>query len=125
MSGTTNVNAEAAVGAAVCWDQYAINLGYSFNYTLTASQPVYLKCAPQNNGSAIIDSTTPIVQSLPSTKDNKIYIYLGVAYSATNIELTVNHPVYYQNGSAVALWTGIPAETTSVTINTWQNVTTP
>lgn len=110
MSGTTNVNAEASVGAGVVWDQYTVSLGYSFNTTgatlaLTTQKPVYVKCAPQSNGSAIIDSTTPIVQDLPNTEDGKIYIFLGMAYSATNIELIPEHPIYYYKSGAIRIWT--------------------
>jgi len=111
-SYTTNFSAESDVGAAYCWDRYIFALGYSFNttgaaLTLTTKTPVYLKCSPQTNGSAIMDSTTPIVQALPSTADGKIYIFLGVAYSATNIELFTCHPVYYHDGTAIRQWTGV------------------
>lgn len=111
MSGTTNVAAGSNVSATVVWDQYALALGYSFNrtgsaLTLTTKKPVYVKCAPQADGSAIMDSTEPIVQDLPTTADGKIYIYLGIAYSATNIELTLNNPVYHYYNGAIRLWTG-------------------
>ena len=124
MTGTTNVNANANVGATVTWEQYTLALGYSFNTTgqaleLTYPAPVYVKCAPQSNGSAIIDSTTPYVQALPSTDDGKIYIYLGMAYSATNIELVPVHPVYYYKDGAVRLWAN---PTTSVPSHTHGNI---
>lgn len=122
-SYTTNLSAESDVPATYCWEQYAFSLGYSFNrtgeaLTLTTKTPVYIKAAPQSDGSAIIDSTTPYVQSLPSTADGKIYIYLGIAYNATNVELYVEHPVYYHDGTAIKLWTGgvssgLPAVTAS------------
>lgn len=110
-SYTTNLSAESDVPAAYCWEQYAFVLGYSFNttgaaLTMTSKTPVYIKCAPQSDGSAIIDSTTPFVQALPSTADGKIYIFLGVAYSATNVELYPSHPVYYHDGTSIKLWTG-------------------
>ncbi len=113
MSGTTNVPTGSNVGATTVWDQYTVSLGYSFNrtgsaLTMTIGKPVYVKCAPQTDGSAIIDSTTPIVQDLPTTADGKIYIYLGVAYSATNIELTVKHPVYYYSNGAIRPWVNLP-----------------
>lgn len=125
MSGTTNVTAGSAVSATVVWDQYALALGYSFNrtgaaLTLTTKKPVYVKCAPQSDGSAIMDSTTPIVQDLPSTEDGKIYIYLGIAYSATNIELVINHPVYYYKDSQIREWTNAAAGISSVT---WGSIT--
>lgn len=113
-SANTNYAAGANLAAATIWDQYTLQLGYSFNrtgaaLTMTAEAPVYVKCAPQADGSAIMDADTPIVQALPSTEDGNIYIYLGVAYSATNIELYPNHPVYYYADGAVRLYTAAPA----------------
>lgn len=113
-SANTNYAAGANLAATTIWDQYVLALGYSFNrtgaaLTLTLKEPVYVKCAPQTNGSAIMDADTPIVQTLPSTKDGKIYIFLGVAYSATNIELYPNHPVYWHDGTGIRLWTGAEA----------------
>ena len=134
-SATTNLSAESDVSAAYCWDQYVFALGYSFNRTgkalaLTTKTPVYIKCAPQADGSAIIDSTTPYVQSLPSTEDGKIYIFLGIAYSATNVELVPNHPVYEYKDGAIRLWTnassspGIESETYEVLFGGQFTVTT-
>lgn len=98
---TAAVEAGANPSASSLWSQYTLTLGYSFNTTgaalvLTYPKPVYLKCTPLSDGSATIDG---YVQDLPDTEDGKIYIFLGVAYSATNIELTLYHPVYeYKNG---------------------------
>lgn len=108
---TTSVASGSRPGAAYLWDRYTLSLGYSFNGTgsalvLTSWKPVYLKCSPQADGSAIIDSTEPYVQAKPTTNDGFIYIHLGVAYSATNIELNLDHPVYYHDGTKVRLWTG-------------------
>lgn len=108
-SANTNTAAEADVSAAYIWEQYNFTFGYSFNrtgaaLTLTAKRPIYIKCAPQSNGSAIIDSTTPYVQTLPSTEDGKIYIFLGIATSATAVELRYEHPVYYYKDGAVRPW---------------------
>jgi hypothetical protein len=118
-SANTSMAANADVAATYYWEQYAFALGYSFNttgaaLTLTTKTPVYIKCAPQADGSAIIDSTTPYVQSLPSTEDGKIYIFLGIAYSATNIELYLEHPVYYYKDGCVRLWTNAPSGLPSV-----------
>ena len=108
---TAAVAADARPGAASLWQQYVVTLGYSFNrtgaaLTLTSWKPVYLKCAPQADGSAIIDADTPYVQDLPTTNDGKIYIFLGVAYSATAIELNINHPIYYHDGTKIRPYTG-------------------
>lgn len=107
---TTIKEADEIVAASALYIQQSITFGYSFNVTnaaltLTVNTPVYIKCAPQSNGSAIIDSTTPYVQSLPSTADGKIYIYLGQAYSATTVELSIAHPVYYYADGQIRLWT--------------------
>lgn len=109
MSGTTNVNAGSNVGATVCWSRYTLALGYSFNttgkaLTLTYPAPVYVQCTPAADGSATMEG---YVQSLPNTNDGKIYIFLGVAYSATNIELYDIHPVYWYDGDGIKLWTGV------------------
>lgn len=106
-NGTTTAGAN--LGATTCWQQYTLSLGYSFNMTgaalvTTAGDPVYVKCTPQNNGGAVLVGYT---QALPTTNDGYIYIYLGIAYNATgNIELQLNHPVYYHDGTGIKLWTG-------------------
>lgn len=117
-SANTSYTAGSNLAATTIWDQYAFTFGYSFNRTgaaleLTVEAPVYIKCAPQTDGSAIIDSTTPYVQALPSTNDGKIYIFLGVAYSATAVEMVPHHPVYYHDGTAIKLWTGVKQLTES------------
>ena len=107
---TSSVSAGSSPSAANLWQQYGFALGYSFNRTgaalvLDFPKPIYLKCAPQSDGSAIIDADTPYVQALPSTEDGKIYIYLGIAYNATSIELRLEHPVYYYKNGAIRPFT--------------------
>lgn len=110
---TTVIEANAKASASNMWQQYAgITLGYSFNRTnaalvLTYPAPIYIKCAPQSDGSAIIDADNPYVQTLPSTEDGKIYIFLGIATSVTTFELLFEHPIYYYANGAIRLWTGI------------------
>lgn len=120
-SANTNFTAGSNLAAGTSWQQYALTLGYSFNRTgaaleLTVEAPVYVKCAPQANGSAIMDADTPIVQALPSTKDGKIYIYLGIAYSATAIELVMTHPIYWHDGTGIRIWTGAEGGGSTVTV---------
>lgn len=128
---TAAVDVRSRPSVTNLWQEYTLNLGYSFqkspNYSMTAWKPVYLKCSPQSDGSAIIDSTDPIVQDLPTTEDGFIYIFLGVAYSTTSIELNLVHPVYYYKGGSVRLWTnadsGTSAQTQTATLTTagWSN----
>lgn len=111
-SANTNYAAGENLAAATAWQQYVMNLGYSFGplgTQLTTASPVYLKCAPQSDGSAIMDEDAPITQSLPTTDDGKIYIFLGIASNSTNIELRIEHPVYYFKDGGLRLWTNAPA----------------
>lgn len=108
--------ADVIIDPGYLWLQYNVTLGYSFNrtdaaLTLTIGKPVFIKCAPQDDGSAIIDANTPYVQDLPTTEDGKIYIFLGVAYSATQVEMQMVHPVYYYKNGAINLWTGTGTQT--------------
>jgi len=126
-NGTTNSGANLT--ATAIWNQYTVSIGYSFTVSLVDDKPVYVKCSPQSDGSAIIDSDTPIVQTLPSSNDGKIYILLGIAYSTTAFELIPNHPVYYHDGTGIRLWSGkdsyskTEADSSFVTINSDQTIT--
>jgi len=119
-SSTSAVEAGVSPGASYMWLQYSgIVLGYSFNrtgsaLTMTAKDPVFLKCAPQADGSAIMDADTPIVQALPSTEDGNIYIYLGIAESATAITLYYWHPIYWYKDGAIRQWTNTQIPATQV-----------
>lgn len=128
---TTAVNAGARPSGTSLWQQYALTLGYAFNRTgaalvLTYPAPVYIKCTPQIDGSAIMDADTPYVQSLPTTDDGKIYIYLGLAYTATQIEIRMTHPVYYYKNGAIREWTNPlqGAQIYSNTVSGWNAQTT-
>lgn len=100
---TSVVDAGSSFGTGSLWQQYTLTLGYSFNSTgsvlsMSYPAPVYLRCEPQPDGSAIMEDFT---QSLPTTEDGKIYIFLGRAYSATAIELLMTHPVYEFKGGMI------------------------
>lgn len=110
-SASTNYTAGSNLAVGSAWEQYPFTLGYAFNrtgaaLTLTYPAPVYIKCAPQADGSAIIDEDVPYVQALPTSVDGKIYIFLGIAYAATTVELYQDHPVYYHDGISIKLWPG-------------------
>lgn len=107
-STTTNISANNSPGAAYLWTQYhAIDLRYSFNAgsTLTTKKPVYIKCSPQSDGSFKLAGNACIVQDLPSTDDEYVYLYLGRAYSDHQISMAIQHPAYYYEDGAIRLWT--------------------
>ena len=108
---TTALSAGGKPGTAYQFEQQVLSLGYSFNrtgvaLTLTEDKPVWLKCTPQSDGSVILDAEVPYVQDLPTTEDGFVYIWLGIAYSATNVELTLEHPVKYYKDGAIRNWHG-------------------
>lgn len=111
-NGTVNSGARPAV--TTLWQQYTLTIGYSYVVSLTAWDPVYVQCTPQTNGSAVMNA---IVKVLPTSNDGKIYIYLGIAYSATAIELRTEHPVFYHDGTGIRVWTGkaIPTKVSELT----------
>jgi hypothetical protein len=108
------VNANANIPAATAWQQYTLSLGYSFNHegealNLTYPAPVYVKCQPQTSGGVVMKDYT---QTLPSTDDGYVYLFLGMAYNATNIELFPTHPCYHYKDGAIRLWTNAAASST-------------
>lgn len=111
-NGVTNSGARPT--AANLWQQYTLTIGYSYVVSLTAWDPVYVQCTPQSDGSAVMNA---VVKALPTSDDGKIYIYLGIAYSATAMELRIEHPVFYHDGSGIRFWTGkaIPTKTSELT----------
>ena len=104
---TSAKSAGESPSATVLWQQYVVTLGYSFNnansaLSLTATAPVYITATPQSDGSAVLDYFS---QTLPSTEDGKIYIFLGHAVDATTVEMTMKHPIYWYKDGEVRQWT--------------------
>lgn len=105
-NSTTTVASAGYTGNATLYQQLGlIDLRYSFNTgtTLTANKPVYLVVTPQTDGQVKLAST-PIVQVLPTSATNNLYVFLGTAYDNYRIELPIEHPVYvYRNGYCESL----------------------
>lgn len=106
----TNTNTYIAPGGSGPFSGYtaiAHNLRYSIgttasNVSLSYQKPIYLVGIPNNDGATFkLDSTQWWTQTLPTTNDGKIYIYLGLAYSASNIYLNAYHPIFCHNGTNV------------------------
>lgn len=119
-STTTSIAAEGNIDGRYHWTMRSdVNLSYSFNTgtTLTVGKDVYLVCTLQSpitaklrnpsatgaNASAAT-GTGPITQTLPSTNDGYIYIKLGHAYSTSNIILTLDHPIYFHDGTQLQMY---------------------
>jgi len=119
-SSNATTDAGGTFTTTTLWDQYTLTIGYSYVKSLTSGKPVYLKCTPQANGGAVMSD---IVQALPSSADGYIYIFLGVAYSTTNLELYPVHPVYYYAGGGIRLYSeGMVDVSSSLTAGTNVNL---
>ena len=106
-SASTEITGNSEITKTSLWEQYHFDLRYTFNITtttLTAGKPVYMKMSDNNDGtlSPVYSASSaghPLVQDLPTTEDNYIYVFLGQAYSGYQIELNMKHPMYeYKNG---------------------------
>ena len=111
---TTTRTTSQNLDNATLYRQVLADLRYSFNITnesgkcLTSSQPVYIVATPQTNGMAKLASPA-LTQSLPSTEDGKIYIYIGQAYPDTypyRCELPLYHPIYWYKNGAIRQYVG-------------------
>ena len=113
-NSTENVAAGGAFSNSTLYRQimfdarYAFNIGgYNTTSLITANKPFYLKATPVD-GQAKIDSTG-FSQTLPTSEDGLLYIYLGMVYADTypyRIVLSFKHPVFhYKNGAIRAVTT--------------------
>ena len=99
-------NANYASGASIgtCYTALAIDLRYSTNCgsTLIKGRDVYL-VGTITNGLFYLDNTW-WTQTIPTSQNDKVYIYLGSAYSTTSIYLVENNPAYmYYEGKFLTL----------------------
>lgn len=99
---TTDVSANATFSNV--YSEYPITtLQYTANQAVWTSQlPIYLKGTILTNGNFKLDGTTAtsfMTQTLPTTDDGFVYIWLGQMYSTTGLRLTQSHPMYeYKDG---------------------------
>lgn len=108
-ASTSTIAAGSALSTSYSYLQYSgADLRYAFNAgsTLTANRPVYIRCVPQNDCLVKLDGNDCLVQSLPSTADGKVYIYLGRSTSTTSIWLSQNHPIFEYTNGGIHVWNG-------------------
>lgn len=71
----------------------SINSAYSFNANLTSAEPIYLVGTMHDDGLFYLDSTW-WAQSLPTTEDGKVYVYVGMATAVTTLTLAQENTAY-------------------------------
>lgn len=105
-STTTKATTEYPDDCTMIQNAY-FDLRYSFNCgtTLINYKAVYVVLSPQSDGSVKLHSS-PLTQSLPSTDDGLLYLFLGVVYAnGYSTQMFPYHPIYYYKDSSVRLWT--------------------
>jgi len=66
--------------------------------TLIGGTPVYLVgTVHEDDGLFYLDTTEDdwVTQTLPTTEDGKVYIYLGLGSSTSWLALATEHPIFY------------------------------
>lgn len=100
-ANATITNGNLTTATNYLYDCMPLSLQYITNCgtTLVAHKPVYLVGTIGNDGLFYLD-TPWWTQTLPVTEDGKVYIYLGDAYSTSQIYLVANNPIYeFKNGA--------------------------
>ena len=99
-----------------------IDLRYTFKLTagsLTAYQPFYMVGTLDDQGLfTIADADNAWTQTLPSSADGKVYIFLGMVYpdsSTYRIEFELQHPIYgFINGKLREIQPGDATSATNI-----------
>lgn len=107
MYADATYNENATIGDYNVWEHYTNVIDHRFSFNTannstsgtTANKPVYLVGAINSSDGLFYLDTTWWTQTLPSTADGKLYIYLGDAYDYYRMTFRIHHPVYcYTNG---------------------------
>ena len=105
---TTTVRATGqAITVSYMYLKYTtVDARYSFNCGATpgwsAGDSIYIVGTIGSDGLFYLDTTTWWSNALPTTKDGKVYMYLGTYVSdAYKITLDLDHPMYYHDGTSV------------------------
>ena len=108
-STTTAVDIGDSPSASYMYIQHgSADMRYGFNVdtTLVEKKDAYLQLIPQADGTVKLAGDNCLVQALPTTADGYVYLYLGRAYSTTQITLDINHPMYAMIGGVCKPWRG-------------------
>ena len=84
---------------SVCDYRYSFNISNTTGLALVAGNPIYLVGTIKADGLFYLADTW-WTQTLPSTDDGKVYIYLGQTYEWYRGSLFANNPIYwYKDGT--------------------------
>lgn len=100
----------ANIGTYNVWSAYSglIDVRYSFNLTSSTGfvgyKPVYIVGTIGTDGLFYLDTTQWWSQTLPSTDDGKVYVYIGDAYDWYRITLEEVNPAYFYRDSRIQMY---------------------
>ena len=121
---STTTQAENATFSNVWVSEYSSGtIHYTFNQSsgFVAYRSVYLKGTINSNGHFVLDNTTLtswLTQTLPTTDDGFIYVYLGITNNTTTaFRLEVTHPIYEFKDGKLRQYTPIHTHTISDVTN--------
>jgi hypothetical protein len=134
MYNTTTTQAENATFSNVWVSEYSSGrIHYTFNQSsgFVAYRSVYLKGTINSNGHFVLDNTTLtswLTQTLPTTDDGFVYVYLGITNNTTTaFRLEVTHPIYEFKDGKLRQYTPThthPYSDLTGTVPTWNQDTT-
>lgn len=85
--------------------RYSFNLANSTGNGFVAYTPVYI-VGTISDGLFHLDATKWWTQTLPSSDDGKVYIYIGDAYDWYRLTFTEDKPIYWYKGGTIKLYSG-------------------
>jgi hypothetical protein len=113
MYNTTATIAENAVFSNVWTSEYSSGtIHYTFNQSsgFQAYKQVYLVGTINSSGNFVLDNssfTSWLTQTLPTTDDGKVYIYLGITNNTTTaFRLDIAHGIYHYKDGALRKYSG-------------------
>lgn len=100
-----NVAANATMANNYMYSAYnALDFRYNSNCgtTLVKNRPIYLIFEHKADGLYYLKTNTWWTQTLPTTEDGYVYVYVGHAYSTNYYNFAPSHPmVWYKDGKVV------------------------
>ena len=104
-SNSSNVAVGATMANNYMYSAYnALNFAYCSNCgtSLVANHPIYLIFEHKADGLYYLKTGTWWTQTLPTTEDGYVYVYVGHAYSTSYYNFAPSHPmVWYKDGKVV------------------------
>ena len=101
--------------------RYSFNLENATNKGFVGYKPVYI-VGTVTDGLFTLDPTKWWTQTLPSSEDNKVYIYIGDAYDWYRLTFTEDKPIYWYKNGAVCLYSGASSYAINAGSVAWSNV---